>query len=203
MADWRSMVLGNMGEDIAARRASNLSSALPAVLKELSDRQKERRGVTAKSQQTAEEATYAAFPEAAAKRAGIDIGAGGGADTTGMRKTKTVRGGTTYETPDVLDESGLSKIWMDYIAKVQSSNAANEKYLNYSPIPIPSFVKFTQQYFPEYVDIIRAGGGKGGKGTGDPRIQQIIDAELAKGTSAEKIKGFMKAKNLNPDDYTI
>lgn len=200
---WKELVMGNMSEDIGARRQSNISTALPTVLAELKARHAEKRGIAAKSQMVAEEATYAAYPEAAAKRAGIDIGTAGG--EPGMRKTKTTRGGTVYEAPDILDEAGLSKLWMDYVAKIQSANAANEKFPNYTPIPVPNFVSFVQRNFPEYVDVIRQGGGKGG--AIDPQVQAIVNSLKTQGKSSADIRTLMKAskkyKDIDPTPYGI
>ena len=175
---WRELVSGAMGEDLQARRASNLASSLPLALKGLDEAFGMRKKEAAETRTAARTAAFGAYPETAARTLGMDVGESG--MPAGMRETKRTVGGRTYETPDVLDETGIAKIYTDYVTKVQGANASASKYPNYEPIPVPTFVEFVTQNFPEYIDTVRSSGGTSqGVGGGNRiKVKRKSDGKL-------------------------
>lgn len=196
-ADWRTSVNALVGEAQRTTAQTQVAPALRQALNNLRAFSKERRGAADTSRQIKEKAVYGNYPELAASDIGVELptgagGLGGGFDDLPLEKvvrgkgTKTER---TYKAPETLDEAGIARIWTDYITKLQSQNAMNSKYPNYTPIPIPNLVDFTQAQFPEYMDLIRK---KGGAEPDLAAVQGKVDELRDKGKTDVQIIALLK-----------
>ena len=151
MADWRSLITQEMGQDVAARREAGVSVAFSRAIANMRATDEQRRAGKIQSQHIAESATYGAYPEVAAKRAGIGLPEGVGGAPSGMRETKRTVGGRVYEAPEELDAQFFAKEYMKYKTAIEEQNTIN-KVLEKPLIKMPGWTDWMKGTFPEYAD---------------------------------------------------
>ena len=148
MAGWKELVMGNMGEDIQARRGAKID--LKGVLANLNAYEKEKRGYAAREKDIQQQAYYGSYPEAAGKALGAETDTSGvGAD--GMRKTKVTRGGATWEAEEPLDAQFFAKEYTKWAASIDDKNVTLG-LMNKPQIKKQGFSAWMQETFPEYSD---------------------------------------------------